>query len=471
MSLTNTINYVTPSNFTLSNSDEIEVSGSVLILKELATLQGSELFYIPFTTAEEFVARRKTGSVITETEEAPGNIDYSSGIAQLPGAQLDYWGVPLDNFVPSTANDFEISFKWKAPYSGAPAVAHDFFVIKETTDNNRLVINHAKTTGALSFTIWDSSGVYKGQPSAVWVPVSGQTYTMTLAFGPTTQTLFIDGVSHATQTVSAISINNPSSGTITIGSDRTKDSQGGYSQFVLYDGVQHSGTTTFTPADPVQYSSNNPTALVNAVTTADSLTAFSEVAASKTGSDEFKYAITVNSQDKYWDGAAWSNSSSYSQANTATEINTNISALDISAGKSIQVKTFVHSDDGQTTPSLTSNSFSYGFFNVATTPSMCTISGEVVNLSGNPVEGARIEITNVSGTPYLYDSALVAKAAKTYTDEDGKFEIPLIETATDAKTVDIKAYFYDLAGMEVTKTLASAVTIPNQSSASIEDLV
>jgi len=468
MSLTNTINYVTPSNFTLSDSDEIEISGSVLTLKQLTTLQTGELVYIPLTTSEEFAARRKTGSAITETEASGGNNSWENNYLNF-SSTLDYISIPIDNWAPTSANDYQFDFYYKPAGSGNPASALDLLHKKEVSnDNNRLLLTHA-ANGTFSVTIWDSAGLYKGAPGASWSPTAGQEYHIAVAMGPTKQEIFIDGVSFASQSV-AVTLAAPADGVINIGSNGSAVSHGSFKQFILWDGVQN--TTTFTPAIPRQYSSDNPNALVNATTTADSLSSFSETAASKTGSDEFKYTIYVNSIDKYWDGAAWATSDgTYTQASDDATILANISSLDISSGKSIQIRAFAHSDDGLTSPTLTSISYDYGFFNTATTPAMCTISGEVVNLSGNPVEGARIEITNVSGTPYLYDSALVAKAAKTYTDEDGKFEIPLIETATDAKTVDIKAYFYDLAGMEVTKTLASAVTIPNQSSASIEDLV
>jgi len=462
MSLSNTINYSTPGNFTFSNSDEIEISGSVLTLKQLVALQGAELFYIPFTTAEEFAARRKTGSVITETEEVPGNIDYSSGIAQLPGAQLDYWGVPLDNFVPSAANDFEIQFKWKAPYSGSPSITHDLFVIKETTDNNRLVINHA-SAGALSFTIWGDTGLYKGQPSTPWVPVSGQTYTITLAFGPTTQTLFVDGVSHATQTVAEISRNNPSSGTITIGSDRTKDSQGGYSHFVVYDGVQHPGTATFTPANPIQYSSNNPTALVNSSLGADGIETFTEVA-TMAGSDAVKYTLVIASQDMYWTGAAWANSNgTYAQSNTAAEINTNALALDLSAGTTIQVKAFLHADDGQTTPTLTSNTFTYNFFFAVTPLNTCILYGYVYD-GLVPVSAANLSFR--SQNTFSDDGNYINIDESTTSNTIGYFEVELPETTTSNVKVDVLIKYTNVAGNQVKR--AVKVLVPNIESASLE---
>lgn len=74
----------------------------------------------------------------------------------------------------------------------------------------------------------------------------------------------------------------------------------------------------------------------------------------KTGSDEIKYNLSDDDGVTwyYWSGAAWvAANGTYAQANTATEVNSNIGSFSTASDK-INVKVFLHSDDGTSTPKL-----------------------------------------------------------------------------------------------------------------------
>lgn len=81
-----------------------------------------------------------------------------------------------------------------------------------------------------------------------------------------------------------------------------------------------------------------------------------------TGSDLIKQTIEVDGVEKYWDGATWSNSTSYIQTNTVADMLANIASLDISNGAEIRPVWYLHSEDGMTTPSIDSAILGYTYF-------------------------------------------------------------------------------------------------------------
>lgn len=140
------------------------------------------------------------------------------------------------------------------------------------------------------------------------------------------------------------------------------------------------------------YLTTNPSLLTNSGFRADQLLSFSAVE-SKTGLDEVKYTLLKDSVDYYWNGTAWTVSNgTYSQANTATQINTNKSSfLTEGSGKNVKIRPFLHSETGITTPSITSFTVEYDFSGELPTLITVTIWGYLRDLL-TYVEGQTIQV-------------------------------------------------------------------------------
>lgn len=156
---------------------------------------------------------------------------------------------------------------------------------------------------------------------------------------------------------------------------------------------------------------------------------------SATGSDTIKYTIEVQGIEKYWNGSLWVTSSGYTQSNTAAEINSNVSSLNLVSGYNIKPVIYFHSNDGTTTPTITSLTIEYDFWaGSVTAPNECIVWGYIYNADGDPIQNVKVNavLTNVS----IYASSIqVAQDPnKTTTNSFGYWELSLIETVNMTPT-------------------------------------
>jgi hypothetical protein len=110
--------------------------------------------------------------------------------------------------------------------------------------------------------------------------------------------------------------------------------------------------------DGFGYVGDNPTLLTNSLFYVQDIAAFASVV-TETGSDAVKFAVVQNGTDKYWDGAAWATSTGYAQTNSSSEVVTNITSLTLAERDSIGLKIYLHSNDGSSTPTIDSATFTY----------------------------------------------------------------------------------------------------------------
>lgn len=96
---------------------------------------------------------------------------------------------------------------------------------------------------------------------------------------------------------------------------------------------------------------------------------------------------------------------------------------------------------------------------------ICTVSGSLKDLSDNAVNG----LVKAYAPPFFHGTELIATEAMTTIDSDGDFEIELAETASVSKTVTFEIEYY-LNGVQK-KKLYSDVTVPNQATANLSDIV
>ncbi len=124
------------------------------------------------------------------------------------------------------------------------------------------------------------------------------------------------------------------------------------------------------------YATGDPTIITEKSYNVKTLEGFFENSTKPTGS-EIKYTFLAGTQDKYWDGNDWVNSDgTYNQSNLATEIDDNrITAI---FNSDVQIKAFLHSDDGTQTPILTNITLLY-------TPTAQTSASYDFNLTRNRI--------------------------------------------------------------------------------------
>lgn len=217
------------------------------------------------------------------------------------------------------------------------------------------------------------------------------------------------------------------------------------------------------------YSTVDPTITHTAGILMDSLVSFTPAVVAA-GNDAVKYLLNIDGADTYWDGTDWvASNGTYAQSNTAAEIDDNAAALDLTDGKTVKVVVFLHSDNGTTTPSISSIAIVHGFAVAApTAPAECVVFGFVFDHTGAPVQGAKVKVTNAA---YFHHSNYYVKAhvAEVVTDADGYWELDLIETETVRKyySVDIT---YTTGGAARTDKFP-VIIVPNTASANFSTLV
>lgn len=405
------ITYTNPAQHSASDDGLVEVASNVGRLKQQS--YDNELFYAPYV------------STIDATRSAPSGTGTAIGGASIVSNKLDLKGGTL-KYVDYAGTDTPISNVGTIRvgiipnYTGFPSSDRSIFSFRPTSGfSNVLNVYHA-TSGNFVIQLYASSG------AAIFLSVSPSTVSATagtlmdIEFNmDTTGTsrLFVDGV---------LVLEDSSTGTRTtpttfrVGSNHSAthspDFEVEYVQ--VYSTVQH--TTAYTPdAKAVTYNTTAQSLQLVTGIGMDSLDGFAE-SVSVSGLDMIKYALIVDGVDKYWDGAAWSNSSGYAQTNTAAEIETNKDALDISLGASVQPKVYFKSEFGETTPTITSMTIDYDFFAAMISQQVCKVYGYVThNLAA---------ITSVSGyikssSPFFRDGNLITVNEPISVNANGYFEI------------------------------------------------
>lgn len=185
------------------------------------------------------------------------------------------------------------------------------------------------------------------------------------------------------------------------------------------------GTQTI-PGATTSFPTDNPTMFPFASIVATTLTGF-DAGITASGSDDIFFVITVNGQDMYWDGAAWSDSSGYPDVNTLAEVQANISTL-ISSRAVVALKWFYHSDDGSTTPELSFVTLFFNFGAGAAVPNKTEVVGIQYDQEGNPDQSPIRVSLNVNGVEYATTDQVNSMSSIIYPDTLGNWSVFLIDT-------------------------------------------
>lgn len=213
------------------------------------------------------------------------------------------------------------------------------------------------------------------------------------------------------------------------------------------------------------YPTTGPTIVPNSGVEADELCSFIEDA-TVSGSDIIRWVLRFDSTDYWWNGAAWAVADgTLGQTNTAAEIHANAMSWDISSGGSIRPIARPVSDDGSTTPSLTSVEFEYSFFiSDPGAPDECVVYGWVRDSLGEAIAGATV-VWSHDGFEHGV-SQLFPDSQTVITESDGYWEISIIETAT----VSLSPYDVRIHRDGCVQQTWESLQVPNLTSASFDVL-
>lgn len=211
---------------------------------------------------------------------------------------------------------------------------------------------------------------------------------------------------------------------------------------------QMSNSATSFTINEREYSIANPSVIETAQITTDGLISLDQVPNPPySGSDLVKYVFNKDGVDYYWNSTAWVVSSGYAQSNTFAEINTNIAAWNLIAGTlAMKLKIYLHSNDGSTTPLITSNTVTYNNFGgLSQTIPICLVWGYTTDEAG-------VLLPNVSVTATLKKlvellGSVVLSGTKTVTSNSNaywemelpqalKYEFKMFETGITSALYD-----------------------------------
>jgi hypothetical protein len=469
MSHSTTIAYDVPANFTYDTS-LLEIVASVARLK--SQIPTGATFGATFTSSIN--ASWSTG---TGTGTATGGAAVAGGKLDCKGGTVKYVSYDDSASFPSTQVGC-FKFKYTPNYGGAPvnnrALFDNFTALG--TPNNSISIVH-QLTGNLRIEIYNSSGssIFSGN-LASFNPVSGTEYEFELNFDFTSGAtrLFINGVQQGSTIIATGT--RSAAAKFRIGSDRNAvASDGEYNDLIIFSTVQH--TANYTPGyslSETEYSTAKPPIIVNSGTELDDLDSFAE-SATKPAGTEIKYQLVFSGTPYWFNGAAWAVATliDYTQANTASEIEANKAALSptLAGGGTLHVRAFLDTT-GNVRPLLSTVTYGYDFYvSVPADPPKCTVYGFLKDLLGDPITQGINDAKMIFEIKKAFEhtNQLIGPAKHEIPfDDEGRFEVDLIETQTVAKNYDISMTFTQGGKARIQKFAAAQV--PLLSSRNITDI-
>jgi hypothetical protein len=347
MAATQNYPYTTPSNYTY-DTDLIELVGGIARLKDQTpTDAASGATYTSNIDLNNWSAGTKTGTATGGASVSGGRLDLTGGTTQY----VDYDA----NLNADSQQVGCLRFRLTPNYSGSVASAENFISIgKSNALINRVTI--FQFTTRLYARVYNSTGALLLEIKSTWNPASGTTYEIELNWDLTTGAtrLYVDG-SQLSTTSTATGTRSADIDNFRIGSNYNGTvSSNFYIEDVIYfNTVQHTASS-YTPGDIIPetaYSTANPYIDTNATFKASELIEHDETSTAS-GSDAVKHAYSVAGQFKWNNGGTVENSNGlYAQSNTESEINAEIEDF-VTTRSTVYLRSFLHSDDGSTTPTL-----------------------------------------------------------------------------------------------------------------------
>lgn len=194
-----------------------------------------------------------------------------------------------------------------------------------------------------------------------------------------------------------------------------------------------------------QYWTDNPSIITNGAFGMEELFSFSSAVVTFSV-NAVKFILVRNTIPFWWNGVAWViSNNTYTQSNTAEEINANAATFDLAAGHQIQIQAFLHSADGSSTPFLQMITLVYDFYAPFSPAPTCLVYGFVTNLSGQPVKNAKVRVFTNGNLFIPIGSTSAVQESIHFTPENGYWELPIVISDTP---VTIAYYFFENSKLE-----------------------
>lgn len=218
-----------------------------------------------------------------------------------------------------------IKFKITPNYNIGPSSENGIFVIcKNPGDHTNMIFIRHSSGGAFRIHLYDKDqNLIEEKYLGTWAPVLGQEYEMEINWNITIgeTRVFIDGIQKGT-TATGTGIRDSNINLLRIGSgrDATQNSNFKIDDLIIFSTVQH--TANYTPGYSV--TKKYVESKIELPEFIHSETDSSSLSATTVESGTPKYIVN----NLYWNGSAWVTSDgTYLQANTISEVSTNIGSL------------------------------------------------------------------------------------------------------------------------------------------------
>jgi hypothetical protein len=474
MPLTQTINYDNALNFSF-DTDAVEISGSSAVLKATGNPGANQLLKATVkvqVNAEYSSTSNVTATLGTNTTRALiGSNYYYDMTTNVTGQD----SVAFDGANANFGAIGTIRWKFRPDYSGNPAGRQELMVTSAAvSNNNNLILFRHDTDGVFKILISGSSASIATTNIGAWSPTADTDYEIELNFDLTNgaSRLFIDGEQLGSTITTIKTVGTR--GQLKFGVDAAGSGliNGSVRDIEIFSTVQH--TANFTEEIPrlvAIYDTDNPTIIVSSGFSATELASITETA-TKSGSDEVKYTFNYNSNDYYVSGGVLASSDgTYSQANTAAEIEAAM-PLDISPNASgVKLRAHLHSDDGSTTPQLTTVAINYESYVALSEPTRCQCFGYLLDNDTVPTN-KRVwvyskEPFHVNDNSISINEVVCDKMGGF--ESDGYYLIDLPETTTANVKLFVEESWTDSRGVKQKRKYR--IMVPASASSSFEDMV
>ncbi len=436
MSLQQIVNYDEGDNFNFEAA-LIEVN-ETLDLARLAQNPASAQFLATLLTADAEVSTvDPTGTIFTD----------GAGTVTITGSAAEFRA-------PTAGPDGESALQWLVGTADgvlqgcvrvvitprgfvATPTNQTFVSLKGASGNENKVIVRLTASGTLAAEVFDNAGgtIVSILTSGAGLFVDGTPVEIEFnwnidASGTPESRLFVGGTQQGSTNTSSgtrVSANNIRGGSFDNSAAESRQ-QHDLNGIAVFSTVQH--TADYAATGVELYSKSNPNIIAKSQIETDGLLAFTETIAA-TPPDSVRWFVCVSGLPMWHNGSAWvSSDKSLAQSNTAAEINANVGTLDLSGGAMVQLAAVLHSDDGDTTPSVSQHTTDFQFFTEPDALVECRVFGYLKDSEGDPIVGAPVKATNA---PFLIgDTQIDQRTASTVTASDGLWQLDLVESETPA---------------------------------------
>lgn len=373
MSLLNTYNFTTPSDYTY-DADKIEVVDGKAQLK-LSEVNNDYIETFDSDTGFTYDSNKAefVGGLVRQKSQTPTNATFGAtytsdingswgngvltgtafGGAIITGTRLNLTGGNkyVDYSAIANANSQQtgcIRVKVTPNYTGIPTAPILFVFISEGSgsSNNEVTIFHQSVTGNLRINIRDRVGTTIVTVDAnSWNPVSGTTYEIEANWDVTigASRLFVNGVLVGSDLVGT-GIRSSSIGLLRVGANSTiaATSNCYIEDLLIFSTVQHTANYTlgYTVSEKKYVSNNVILPEIAHTGSLGALIALTGLTTTEVGSPRYTIQIGRSGDYLYWNGSAWATSdNTYAQSNPLATVASNIGTLDIDGELYIQFKT------------------------------------------------------------------------------------------------------------------------------------